>query len=241
MELRPEDVLHRSYLNRALIEIIDQPYMAHNLAFKGGTCASMLGYLDRFSIDLDFDGLPNANDVKLREGFLKAFEQLGLEVVSTFDQILFFQVRYPNAPGKRNKLKVSASTLHVSSNDYKAQYFSDVDRFINSQTIETMFANKLVAVMDRHAQHGTIAGRDIYDIHHFFIMGYTYNQKVIYERTRMDPPDFFNNLVNFIRTNVTQRMINEDLNTLLPLRKFHSIRKVLLPETLALLEREISK
>lgn len=27
--------------------------MEHN--FKGGTCASMLGWLDRFSVDLDFD------------------------------------------------------------------------------------------------------------------------------------------------------------------------------------------
>jgi hypothetical protein len=37
---------------------------------------------------------------------------------------------------------------------------------------------------------------------------------------------------------VTQTIINEELNTLLPYKKFQQIRKVLIPETLALLERE---
>ena len=59
LNLRPEDILHKSQLNRLLIEIIDQPTLSQNLAFKGGSCASMLGYLDRFSVDLDFDVLKN--------------------------------------------------------------------------------------------------------------------------------------------------------------------------------------
>ena len=60
--IRPEDAIHKSYLNRLLIEIIDRPAMAHHLALKGGTCASMLGYLDRFSVDLDFDVLKSADE-----------------------------------------------------------------------------------------------------------------------------------------------------------------------------------
>jgi len=43
-KLRPEELLHKSYLNRLLMEIIDRPVMAQSLAFKGGTCASMPGY-----------------------------------------------------------------------------------------------------------------------------------------------------------------------------------------------------
>jgi predicted nucleotidyltransferase component of viral defense system len=60
LDLRPEDILHKSYLNRLLMETIDRPVLAHNLAFKGGSCASMLGFLDRFSVDLDFDILKDA-------------------------------------------------------------------------------------------------------------------------------------------------------------------------------------
>lgn len=46
-----------------------------------------------------------------------------------------------------------------------------------------MMANKLVAVIDRYVHREAIAGRDLYDIHHFFMKGYRYNEDVICERT----------------------------------------------------------
>jgi predicted nucleotidyltransferase component of viral defense system len=60
LDRRPQDILHKSYLHRVLAEIVDHPVLSQALAFKGGTCAAMLGYLDRFSIDLDFDVLKHA-------------------------------------------------------------------------------------------------------------------------------------------------------------------------------------
>ena len=142
LELRPEDILHKSYLNRLLIEIIDRPGLAHNLAFKGGSCAAMLGYLDRFSVDLDVDILKNADEKVLRNEFHQVFDNLGLEITREFDKVLFFQLRYPNDPGKRNTMKISGTNLLVNANQYKVQYFTEIDRLMNSQTIETMFANK---------------------------------------------------------------------------------------------------
>ena len=112
---------------------------------------------------------------------------------------------------------------------------------MNSQTIETMFANKLVAVKDRYDLHQTIAGRDIYDIHHFFVYGYTYHAPVIKERTGLEPKDYFGKLISFINEHITKTIINEDLNSLLPVNKFQQIRKILLPETLSLLAREHQK
>jgi hypothetical protein len=151
---------------------------------------------------------------------------------------LFFQIRYPSDPGKRNTLKVSASNLRVGANQYKAQYLAEIDRFMICQTIETMFANKLVAVLDRYKVHGTIAGRDIYDIHYFFIHGYSYHAPVIQERTGLKPKEYLDKLADFIKDHVTQTIINEDLNTLLPIDRFRQIRKILIPETLALINRE---
>jgi len=238
LDLRPEDILHKSYLNRLLMEIIDRPGLAHNLAFKGGTCASMLGYLDRFSVDLDFDVLKNADEMALRNEFHHVFDYLGFKITGEFDKVLLFQLRYPNDPGKRNTLKVSGSNLLVKSNQYKVQYFPEIDRLMNSQIIETMFANKLVAVTDRYELHQTIAGRDIYDIHNFFIHGYSYHAPVIQERTGLTPKDYFGKLIDFIKEHVNQTIINEDLNTLLPANQFQQIRKILLPETLSLLTRE---
>lgn len=238
LNLRPEDIIHKSNLNRVLIEIIDQPTLSQNLAFKGGTCASMLGYLDRFSVDLDFDVLKNADENLLRRALHEVFDYLSLAVVEEFDNVLMFRLRYPSEPGKRNNLKISASSQLVKANKYKVLYLTEIDRMINCQTVETMFANKLVAVTDRHELHGTIAGRDIYDIHHFFVQGYSYNQQVIREWTGLEPQDYFKRLSVFIKKNVTQTTINEDLNTLLPYEKYKQIRKVLIPETLALLESE---
>jgi len=238
IELRPEDVIHKSYLHRLLMEIVDQPLMAQSLALRGGTCAAMLGYLDRFSVDLDFDVLKGADEAELRELFHQVFARLGLSMTLEFDNVLFFQLRYPSSSGKRSKLRVSASNILIAANQYKVQYFSEIDRLINSQTIDTMFANKLVAVTDRYAQHETIAGRDIYDIHHFFIQGYPYRGTIIRERTGLEPQEYFGELIAFMKKHVTQTIITEDLNSLLPYKQFQQVRKILIPETLSLLQRE---
>jgi len=240
-ELRPEDVFHKSQLHRLLIEIVDNPLLSQSLAFKGGTCAAMLGYLDRFSVDLDFDVLAGMHEDSIREEFYKIFDDLGYELKLAFENALFFQVKYQNTTGKRSKLKVSANSMVVAANQYKVQYFSEIDRLINSQTIETMFANKLVAVIDRYEQHQSIAGRDFYDIHHFFMKGYQYKPDVITERTGNTVEKYFSQLIDFIRKNVSQTMINEDLNSLLSVKQFQSIRKILIPELLSFLEIEKNK
>lgn len=239
--LRPEDILHKSFLNRVLMEIIDRPILAQHLAFKGGSCASMLGYLDRFSIDLDFDLLKNADEAALREEFHKSFDALDLQVIGEYDRVLFFQLRYPNDPGKRNTLKVSASNVWIHANQYRVQYFAEIDRLMNSQTIESMFANKLVAITDRYELHHSIAGRDIYDIHYFFIHGYTYHAPIIQERTGLVLKDYLSQLIRFISDHVTQTAIDEDLNTLLPPKKFQQIRKILIPETVSILTQELER
>ena len=53
--LRPQDTVHKAHLLRVLTEIVDNQILSSSLYFKGGTCASMIGILDRFSVDLDFD------------------------------------------------------------------------------------------------------------------------------------------------------------------------------------------
>lgn len=236
LNLRREDILHKSYLHRLLMEIVDQPLMSQALALKGGTCAAMLGYLDRFSVDLDFDVIKDVDQADLRKMFHQVFDTMGFHVKLEFGKALFFQLRYPVSPGQRNTLKVSASTMKVRANQYKVQYYPEIDRLINSQTIETMFANKLVAVTDRYTQHGSIAGRDIYDIHHFFVQGYSYHADVIQERTGLEPKQYLENLIGFIKKHVTQTLINQDLNSLLPSSQFQQVRKILIPETLSLLE-----
>jgi len=105
-----------------------------------------------------------------------------------------------------------------------------------------MFANKLVAALDRFEKNGSIAGRDIYDIHYFFISGYTYNKDVIFERRNItDIKIYFKELIDFIDRNITEKIITQDLNMLLPYKKFIMIRKVLKSETIMLLSDEMKR
>lgn len=233
------DAIHKSYLNRVLIEIIDRPRLSQSLAFRGGTCASMLGFLDRFSVDLDFDLLAKAQLRTARKEFHELFNHLGLVVTKESKNTLFFQVKYiSKSPLARNTIKISAIDMPAKTNEYAVQYFAEIDRLMNSQTIETLFANKLVAVVDRYTKYHTIAGRDIYDIHHYFVAGYAYKGAVIEERTHRTVCAYFASLIEFIQKHVTQTIVNEDLNTLLPPDRFREIRKVLLPETLHFLTME---
>ena len=49
--------------------------------FKGGTCASMLGWLNRFSVDPDFDYAGDEKDVEqTRKALERLFTSLGLSV-----------------------------------------------------------------------------------------------------------------------------------------------------------------
>jgi len=237
--MNSEFAIHRSNLNRLLIEVADDTLLSSNLAFKGGTCAQILGFLDRFSVDLDFDLVKECNEKKLRERFHKIFKVLDLTVSKEFDKVLFFQLKYKSGKASRNTIKLSVNSIKIKANEYKVQYFAEIDRLLNSQTIESMFANKLVAITNRYDLYKTIAGRDIYDIHHFFIQGYKYKTDVIKKRTGMKLEDYLKKLSEFIKKHITQTIINEDLNTLLTPEKFQQIRKVLVPETLSLIQGEI--
>ena len=52
---KESDILHKFQLQQLLIAVVDDQYLSRHSYFKGGTCAEMSGFLDRFSVDLDFD------------------------------------------------------------------------------------------------------------------------------------------------------------------------------------------
>ncbi len=233
--IRREDIIHRMQLQRLLIAIVDSPILSQNLHFKGGTCATMLGFLDRFSVDLDFDLVAGSEPAKLRQELAKIFLELDLKVENNNEKSLFFVLKYQTPPGRRNTLKLSVSEDVIKSNDYKKVKITEIDRLVSCQTVETMFANKLVAPTDRFNKHQKIAGRDIYDIHYFFSQGYGYKNGVIEERTGLKAGEYINKLAKFIDEKVTEKILTEDLNTLLPFERFNKIRKVLKPEVLRFL------
>ncbi len=236
---QPKDAVHKAWLYRVLSALYDDAELANILYFKGGTCAAMLDYLDRFSVDLDFDFVGEKDAMQKTRGSLEfVFRDLGLTIHNQSKAVPQYFLKYEAPEDTRNTIKIDVSFPPPKANTYEQKRFHEIDRIITCQTIETMMANKLVAIMDRYEHHEAIAGRDIYDIHHFFLKGYRYNKEVIRERTGKGAKQFFSDLTAFIAKHITDEIINQDLNTLLPYDKFSRIRKVLKQETLMFLRDE---
>lgn len=235
--------IHKAWLYRVLEGIASNPELVNVLCFKGGTCASMLGWLDRFSVDLDFDYVGTIAEVdRTREQLKNIFTELGLSIKDSSKNGIQYFLKYDSLnPEMRNTLKIDTSFPSLKADRYEIQKIIDIDRFLNCQTKETMFAHKMLAVMGRFKNEGHIAGRDIYDIHHFFMKGLNYSLEVLKEGQKKPIKDFLIELHAFIEKEVTERVLDEDLNTLLTPEAFKKIRRVIKREVLGFIGEEMKK
>lgn len=199
----------------------------------------MLGYLDRFSVDLDFDLSERADKKFFRKKLHRIFKTLGLDIKDESKNALQFFLKYPTEDKTRNTIKLEVLDNFYKTNKYKAFYLSDIERTAICQTIETMFSHKLVSPIDRKKKGGGIAGRDIYDIHYFFSQGYKYHAEIIKERRGISLLEHLRELRDFVEKEVTKKTIDEDLNALLEYKRFNLIRKYLKEETLRFIDGEI--
>ena len=234
------DATHKAWLCRILEGIVDDALLPSVLYFKGGTCASMLRWLDRFSVDLDFDYAGGRERIAATRAALeRVFGELGLVVKDSSKRGIQFFLRYDGQG--RNTIKIDTSFPLLLANTYAPKRLLEIDRIIKCQTIETMFAHKLLALVGRSRSRGSIAGRDVYDVHFFFMRGYRYSAAVIEEGSGMDVKDFFSKLLAFVDREISDKVLSEDLNYLIPAAKFQLMRKVLKRELLTLLRDEISR
>lgn len=237
--VKESDILHKFHLQQLLIAVVDDQYLSQFICFKGGTCAEMSGFLDRFSVDLDFDIVRKVDEKIFRSRIDKIAKKLNLVDDNRNKESLFFNFKYKAPQNQRNKLKFSFFQNTVNSNVYEPRFLPEINRTVICQTIGTMFANKLVTPIDRYERHKEIEGRDIYDIYFFFQEGYEFDEEIIKERTSLNLGVYIKKLVKFIDEKVTDKMIAEDLNMLLPLDKFTKIRKTLKQDTLLFLRNLI--
>lgn len=237
-----KDALHKAWMFRVLRVVADDAHLTKALVFKGGTCAAMRGFLDRFSVDLDFDYVGSADEMDAtRTRLEKLFSNLGLTVKDASREVPQYFLKYPANESGRNTLKFEATTLASAANKIEKVRLLDIDRVFPCQTIETMFAHKLVALVDRYERHGSIAGRDVYDIHHFFLNGVSYDTGVIQDRRGVPALAYLKDLRAFIARRITDTIIDQDLNVLLSPDQFRGIRHILKEETLAFLDDEIKR
>lgn len=134
---KSSDAVHKAWLYRLLSAIADDSFLTANLRFKGGTCASMRGIIDRFSVDLDFDLVDSAVMPELRVRLEKIFKKLDLKIGDQSKKVPQYFLKYESAGDGRSNLKIDITFPPPKSNEYEPVRFTDIDRIIHCQTIES--------------------------------------------------------------------------------------------------------
>jgi len=229
------NAIHKAWMYRLLIALADDMLLTSTLFFKGGTCAAMRGFIDRFSVDLDFDLADESKIKEIQSHLEKIFVRLGLTIHDHSKNSPQYFLKYENPNRTRNTLKLDVSFPIPKNNDYEPVRFQELDRILKCQTLETMFANKLMAVTGRFKKTGSVAGRDLFDIHSFLLKGCAFKKEIVEELSGKSAIAYLKELKKFIEKHFSQTDIDEDLNHLLPIDEFKKMRKTLKLEVLAFL------
>lgn len=236
------NTVHKVQLLRLLSEILKDSMLANELMFKGGTFASLRNVLNRFSVDLDFD-LPNKDiKSKIETRLYDMFKDLGLELKDQSKNYLQFHLKYPvTPPTGRNTLKLEINDVPSKYNKYEKVNLLEISMFCNGHTLETMVANKLVAAKARFDKKGRVSGRDFYDLHKFFEQGFGVNTEVVEDLTKMSYKGYLNDLIKFVEKEVSERALNEDLNTVLDKRELNIVSKHIKTELIFMLNDALGR
>ncbi len=207
-------IKHKTNLTNILIDIYKDNLLAPTLGFKGGTAAMLFYNLPRFSIDLDFDLIPNykedsdeINSIVSRMTSLLS-SRFTIKDQSVKYNTLFWLISYEK--GTAN-IKIEVSTREHKYNHYHIEHFYGVQ--INIMDIRDMIAHKLVAATER----SQVANRDLFDIHFFLTTEYAseINYDIIKYRTGMDSIEFYESFIKFlnkIKTNTILSGLGEVLD-----------------------------
>ena len=238
---QPKDAQHKLVMLRLLREILCNKDLRLCLQFKGGTYAALRGVLDRFSVDLDFD-LPDKNKKKqVRQACYRIFDKLGFQIKDESKKYLQFFLRYEAKAGERNTIKLEINDKPSIKNTYEKIHLKEINMYCSGHTLGTMVANKLVASLARFEKTNKIAGRDFYDLWYFFLNGLPVNQAVVENSTKMSYVKYLDKVVEFLERRVTDKVLNQDLNPLLPVSVLNKTIQQIRPELLSLLKDEISR
>lgn len=158
---------HRTIMFNIIKDIFNSD-IGKYLAFKWWTATYFLYKLDRFSTDLDFDLLDDSKHID---------EELE-KIVQKYWTIKKWNKLTLSYGENDVNIKIDVNRTIRKNNNYEILDFYGTD--IKVQDKWTIFANKLVALTERHTN------RDIYDISFFFNNSFPINEDIIQERTWND-------------------------------------------------------
>lgn len=216
---------HKVIMIQILKDIYQDTQISSLLGFKGGTACYLFHNLSRYSTDLDFDLLDvekkDLVDKKVKE-IVKKYAVIKEQYIKR--NTIFFLLDYGE---KEHNIKIEISTRGLE-NHYEVLDYLGIGMLVMKK--EDMFANKLVAMMQRRK----IANRDIFDLYYFFSKHWDVNKNIIKLRTGKKLNQYLADCVKRIEK-VNNSQILQGLGELIDEKKKDWIRKNLQKETLFLL------
>lgn len=194
---------HEQVLKEILRSLYTNNQVESKLGFKGGTCLYLFYYLDRFSVDLDFNLLSSDFDPAIITNLLSRH----LNIVDHSDK---YNTWFWLGSYEKNLPKIK---IEISKRDYPDSYTPKDFYGLTLPTLapDCMFAHKLAAVTDRK----TLQNRDLYDAHFMFTKNFPINEEIIRLRTNQSVAQYFKTLIKFIEAKVNTKNILTGLGELL--------------------------
>lgn len=221
--------IHKNIMLQILKDIYSDTTISPFLGFKGGTAAYIFYDLDRFSTDLDFDLLNEAQEelvlAKVTQ-ILGGYGQIKDAHKKRFG--LFFLLSYQE---KAHNIKLEINRRSFGSR-YEIKTYLGISMLV--MTREDMFAHKLVAMYERLGK----TNRDIYDVWFFLKKNWSINKSIVAKRTNMSFSDFLQKCVTDLKK-MNDRKILSGIGELLNAKQKDWARTQLRTETIFLLKLRI--
>lgn len=213
-----------------LIQIYQDPLLAHCLYFKGGTAFYLFYDFPRFSTDLDFDLSQSCQEKE------KVFEHIK-KILSGFGTLresiikrstFFFLLSYEKY---QKTIKVEISTRSYGAEEYEIKNIFGVD--IKLLKLDYLCAHKLVALSER------IKARDLFDAYFILLNDLPINNEIIKIRTDKNIKNFFKSLYHKVQQSFTRKNVLHELGELIDENKKNWTREKLIDETLTLIKKKL--
>jgi predicted nucleotidyltransferase component of viral defense system len=164
---------HKNILLQILKDIYFDTAIAPYLGFKGGTAARLFYGLNRDSFDLDFDLLVESQEQLV-------FSRIH-EIAGNYGQIVSSKIKRFNLLNVISyDTKAQNIKIEVNRRDFGSRF--EVKTLLGISMLvmvrEDMFANKLVALLERFGK----TSRDLYDVWYFLNNDWPINKKIVEQR-----------------------------------------------------------
>ncbi len=225
--------LLENFMTKILVDIYSDPILRQNLGFKGGTAAYLFYNLPRFSTDLDFDLINNA-DVQMVSELVKSIASKygAIKDEQIKDKTIFFRISYQS---NTYNIKVEISKRSKTDNSYSVIEYYGLPILVMDK--DCIAANKLVATLDRKV----MVNRDWFDSWFFLDQHWPIKKGIIKTRTGLTYSDYFLKMSEYLEKNKSKINILEGLGEVLDSKQKVYVKNKMIDNLIFLLKLYSSK